>query len=172
MSSSATTPSSFLLFCQASAGEMNLWERLLPVAVERARQTYAHSVECLYNGNGNTGNSLRTLCNCGKGKDLPLTFVKTMSSADSAQPTWHSLMYRAAFSPVYRPTEMWWQTPAYISPAKNIGMIRNRVTARSTRCAKCGREGRLMRCARCRVVYYCSKECQRKDWEHHRRACA
>lgn len=34
----------------------------------------------------------------------------------------------------------------------------------------CGKEGPL-RCGRCRIVHYCSKECQSSDWKYHRLAC-
>ena len=27
-------------------------------------------------------------------------------------------------------------------------------------------------CARCKDYYYCSKECQRKDWSNHKKTCA
>ena len=29
----------------------------------------------------------------------------------------------------------------------------------------------LYRCSRCRIVSYCSKECQVKDWKNHRAFC-
>jgi len=29
----------------------------------------------------------------------------------------------------------------------------------------------MMMCAQCHKVAYCSKECQRNDWKHHRRSC-
>ncbi len=38
-------------------------------------------------------------------------------------------------------------------------------------CAKCGKEAKLAKCARCRVVSYCSKECQQQHWPQHKPAC-
>ena len=44
------------------------------------------------------------------------------------------------------------------------------------RCCCCGiwqtsTENKLNRCSRCRLVYYCSKECQREDWMAHKPNC-
>jgi hypothetical protein len=42
-------------------------------------------------------------------------------------------------------------------------------------CAQCGtkaeRDRRLMKCGRCRDVHYCSKECQMRHWNVHRKWC-
>jgi hypothetical protein len=43
------------------------------------------------------------------------------------------------------------------------------------RCASCGNSNSLSantRCARCKIVHYCSKECQVRDWKlRHRKVC-
>ena len=39
-------------------------------------------------------------------------------------------------------------------------------------CAECGRAPeKLSRCSRCKVVKYCSAECQRKAWDVHKASC-
>jgi hypothetical protein len=38
------------------------------------------------------------------------------------------------------------------------------------KCATCGKEGRK-KCSRCEKIYYCSKECQAKDWTKHKAVC-
>ena len=39
-------------------------------------------------------------------------------------------------------------------------------------CAACGRKAEhLLRCARCKSVWYCGAECQRASWGGHKKAC-
>jgi hypothetical protein len=42
-------------------------------------------------------------------------------------------------------------------------------------CGSCGAltspDGRLKECGKCRVTYFCSRECQAKDWRTHKKAC-
>jgi hypothetical protein len=35
----------------------------------------------------------------------------------------------------------------------------------------CRKFGAFKKCARCRTVYYCSPDCQTKDWKHHKLQC-
>ena len=43
----------------------------------------------------------------------------------------------------------------------------------SHKCANCYKESEteLLRCGKCRRVFYCSKECQLKDWKLHKKMC-
>lgn len=38
-------------------------------------------------------------------------------------------------------------------------------------CGSCGSQGSFQKCSRCKAVFYCSKECQRKDWPTHKYSC-
>lgn len=38
-------------------------------------------------------------------------------------------------------------------------------------CDACGQSNPAMRCARCQLVYYCGRECQRRHWTEHRPDC-
>lgn len=130
------------------------------MAVERARQTYAHATDCTYV----RAEPSLPLCGCGKGKDLPLTFVERMKKSVNtvgARLPLHSLFYRAALSPLYVPLE---KHPMLLE--KKVPKATNTST-----CAKCGKAGNSLRCARCRRVVYCSKKCQREDWKAHKPGC-
>ena len=44
------------------------------------------------------------------------------------------------------------------------------------RCGQCGvwqsdTERKLERCSGCKLVYYCSRECQKRDWKEHKAHC-
>ena len=36
----------------------------------------------------------------------------------------------------------------------------------------CKKDSCAMKCSKCRVIYYCGRECQTKDWKAHKRVCA
>ncbi|KAK3638452.1 Egl nine 1 [Elasticomyces elasticus] len=38
-------------------------------------------------------------------------------------------------------------------------------------CGVCGKDGYLLKCARCKVPFYCSKPCQVQDWPVHKLIC-
>jgi hypothetical protein len=38
-------------------------------------------------------------------------------------------------------------------------------------CALCSSKGSSKKCSRCMKVYYCSRECQRQDWQTHKTNC-
>eukprot|EP01084_Bolivina_argentea_P313568 543010_1 len=41
-----------------------------------------------------------------------------------------------------------------------------------TKCGNCGKDNALKRCASCKVIYYCTKECQAMHWKNgHKKIC-
>lgn len=144
---------------QAYPGELNLWAKLLPVAVERARQTYSHTANCAYAKSSDTS---PTLCSCGRGKDLPPDFMHSIELANAMgeRVPVHTLVYRAALSPVYAPPDQ----------SSIVAVVKTIMTAPSG-CAECGEKGKSMKCTRCRKVSYCSKECQVQHWRKHKPFC-
>lgn len=142
---------------QACPGEIDLWESMLPVAVERARQTYAHTAECTYTKLGSSG---WTLCSCGKGKDLPPAFEESMQQVNTPGSLVHPLFYRTVLSPL-------------LAPAEAFSAQRFQTAPAAAGCAKCGNGGpALMKCSRCHKVSYCSRNCQRLHWKIHKGACS
>ena len=41
-----------------------------------------------------------------------------------------------------------------------------------SRCFRCHRQGKLGGCARCKIVKYCGRGCQKADWADHKHECA
>jgi hypothetical protein len=64
---------------------------------------------------------------------------------------------------------------SFVHDALKITADRNKVTAVNA-CVTCSKSvpavAALKKCKACRVVYYCSKECQRVDWPRHKRECS
>lgn len=49
------------------------------------------------------------------------------------------------------------------------------IEPRDLKCAGCHQDRpleELEKCGRCMNVYYCNKECQRKDWPLHKKTCS
>jgi hypothetical protein len=38
-------------------------------------------------------------------------------------------------------------------------------------CASCGKKGKVLRCAKCKSVAYCGRECQQSGWAAHKKEC-
>ena len=60
-----------------------------------------------------------------------------------------------------------------IMPAKPIEKkLAEELNSAWPTCASCGKHSQdLKRCARCKAVAYCSKECQKKHWKQHKSVC-
>lgn len=39
-------------------------------------------------------------------------------------------------------------------------------------CVSCSKVDNLKRCAKCHTTQYCSRDCQKKDWNAHKKVCA
>ena len=44
-------------------------------------------------------------------------------------------------------------------------------TKSTTTCRVCQKPNATKRCSRCNIVWYCSPECQKKDWKTHKPVC-
>lgn len=138
---------------------------LLPVVVERARQTYVHASNCAYS-EPKTSPGGPVLCDCGRGNDLPSAFVRALEllTAAESDDSLHRCFYRAALSPLY-------SAPGAMVTTKAGSKAAGSATATADKCAKCSKAEGTLRCSRCRKVSYCSKECQRAHWKSHKIKC-
>lgn len=55
-----------------------------------------------------------------------------------------------------------------VGDAQAAGDASSQVTV----CAVCNQTDKLLRCSRCKAVFYCTKEHQKHDWKRHREFCA
>ena len=136
-------------------GEVRALKQLMPALVERCRSSWMHAENCEYKVQGQIPltNAMEQdpLCNCGRGKN-----VEGMHRV----PLWSKLapyVTRIALSPLFA-----------VSYLETVG----RDPARYM-CFVCRGKGKpkLMTCSACQKVRYCSKICQKKDWNKHKQRC-
>jgi hypothetical protein len=146
-------------------GEAVAWKQLLPALVERCR-TWKHGRNCEYLAKKKVPLSLEydgdPLCSCGKGKDVTPEFLRE-DGWKSAIP----FVTRIAIGPLYG-----------VPYAENVGgyltwEIPGKSSPPEKRCQNCGGLGkpRLLVCSVCKVVSYCSPDCQKLDWKAHKGSC-
>jgi hypothetical protein len=151
--------------------ELSMWKQVLPSWVERCRTSWNHGDECEYRAAGKTPltdqhDDAQFLCSCGQGVfpgDFTLAGVPRWLSIASKYST------RAAISPVF-----WapFADEVYLPLNDDLG-----IPTPSGGCNVCGvmrkKDGKmLMKCGSCRLVEYCSVECQKKDWKKHKALCS
>ena len=61
-------------------------------------------------------------------------------------------------------------TPTEDDAATHVDRALNKMLLKGPDCAKCGQISACKQCA-CKLVYYCSKDCQREDWADHKARC-
>ncbi|KAJ6608100.1 hypothetical protein B0H10DRAFT_2068943, partial [Mycena sp. CBHHK59/15] len=131
--------------------EMKAWKQLLPALAERCR-SWSHTRNCEYASRGRIPLSAEMhdnpLCSCGRGKDVEgMEKVKTWKK-------FAPLVTRIAMAPLF--------AVSYLEP-----VVRDPNTSR---CSVC-RGKPTKECSECKRVRYCSRYCQRKDWDAHKPKC-
>jgi hypothetical protein len=177
----------------------SLWNAILPVFAERCR-TWAHkSQTCEYNIRNSIPPKVAEigespLCSCGKGK-VPRDFLQ-----DAQSPFLKDVLakyaYRIAISPCFVLPYVESFIPDPMKNPRPTGPLGTTATAATTQnltssasfdlvtdmnnCGHCGKSERtledgtrqpLLTCKRCKMIKYCSKECQKQHWEAHKVFC-
>lgn len=148
----------------SDAAEFRMWKQALPAWVERCRE-WSHGDKCEYRAmsgltippsSPTSDDAPLILCSCGRGV-FPAD--STLSEAVRRYAT------RAAISPVF-----WgpFTEEAYLPPPDAQG---GSGVCRGCKGKKTKEGKALMKCGRCRVVEYCSAECQKGDWATHKKVC-
>ncbi|KAF8957173.1 hypothetical protein BDZ97DRAFT_118334 [Flammula alnicola] len=58
------------------------------------------------------------------------------------------------------------------TPKKFIKEMRSNIAVACAQCTKYAEEGKeLLRCGKCKIAWYCSKDCQKKQWPIHKQVC-
>jgi hypothetical protein len=158
--------------CQIRVGdeELQLWKMLLPAMVERCRD-WEHRSSREYLTERRIPLSVEyghtPICVCGNGK-LPSKFIPGLPGWDAVAKYATRVAIAPCFSvpfvePVMPPMRQPRVVAAAAVPAERCGLYGQ---------AQSLGGGNLRKCGRCRVVKYCSEECQRRDWKGHRKVCA
>eukprot|EP00040_Diaphanoeca_grandis_P029139 m.169804 g.169804 ORF g.169804 m.169804 type:complete len:1172 (-) comp31590_c0_seq1:109-3624(-) len=50
-------------------------------------------------------------------------------------------------------------------------MTKKRSTEHISICASCGKPGAIAKCARCKVIHYCDRKCQKNHYKQHKKLC-
>lgn len=138
------------------------WRHLLPSLVERCR-TWTHTPSCAYLTHGGVpmcpgagaDPEKRPFCACGVG-------VGTETMPQAFKPL-SAYVTRIAISPLFA-----------VPYLEKVGMSPDDdEPTDQRRCGACGKQGgSLSLCGKCKMVRYCSKACQVKDWKVHKKNCA
>ncbi|KAI6098797.1 hypothetical protein EV401DRAFT_2278628 [Pisolithus croceorrhizus] len=154
-----------LVLIKTNAHESEAWRHLLPFFIERCR-TWKHRPNCEYlvhdsiprYPNAGSDPNKVSWCSCGMGIGTEALRGR-YGSVEAKYAT------RAAISPLF--------IVPYLEYAETMEPAHVPLVGPAlARCAACGKGGvPLSRCNRCKANKYCSKDCQVKDWQTHKRNC-
>ena len=84
-----------------------------------------------------------------------------------------SLMQPSSLSNFLSALGQFGDVPHRNSELQNHQQSSKAILPKSATCENCkGREKKMMVCGQCRQAYYCSRECQKKNWKEHKKICS
>ena len=161
------------------------WKVLLPSLVERCR-TWEHTSKCEYVTRGviplSTQHGEVPICECGKGK---------VTDVFRRRKEWSPFLpyvTRVAISPLFAVSYQesvagglrdTFGSEKSKKPALNSGSasgsgIKEVEIDNSVRCGSCDKtlsQSEAKVCGKCKIVAYCSRDCQLEDWKVHKSSC-
>ncbi|KAK0243382.1 hypothetical protein EDD85DRAFT_814852 [Armillaria nabsnona] len=141
-----------MLIIKTHSAEIRAWKQMLPAITECCR-TWRHTNNCEYLARGIPASvdiSETPLCSCGLGHGASSYFKD--SGLDKRLCNY---VTAAAISPFFA-----------LSFLESMGRSQIRCAAQD-----CSKTEGLKRCARCRMISYCSALCQKSDWKRHKAVC-
>jgi len=162
----------------ATAEHLKCWSETLPSMVESAR-TWEHTANCEYKMEGIPRKGPIPICSCGKGK-VGQEFRDVVKWRQFS-----GLVTRVAIQPIFPVPWLEAPRPIITAAADNGGRktqntpstnpaTNNEGTATKPMpnvCKVCSKEVAGKMCGKCKLVAYCSRECQAKDWKEHKKVC-
>ncbi|KIK55168.1 hypothetical protein GYMLUDRAFT_48134 [Collybiopsis luxurians FD-317 M1] len=158
--------------------EMRAWKQLIPALVERCRQTWMHQDDCEYIKTGRVPLSYaigeNVICHCGQGRDVEGMLRKKewkrfapFSTRIAISPLYAVSYMDSVVGNLFRKND---RKAGAEEASKKLGEL-SLSESHGEGCRKCGSNGQLLACGRCKKVKYCSKKCQQDDWKTHKRLC-
>ena len=150
-----------------TSDEVKAWKHLLPAFTERCRK-WTHTADCEYLSKGiPVSEEFRQspLCACGRGKNIGPFFAQNENWRHFAP-----YVTRAAISPLF--------ASLFVDTfggdlASNVSYGPGHDVQKDKICANCRGPGKpkLLLCAACKNIRYCSPSCQQADWKNHKKSC-
>jgi hypothetical protein len=157
---------------ESSDSLLKIWKSALPAMAERCRD-WDHKETCEYKTR-HPGDGI-WMCSCGKGKVQP-DFLEVQEWIPFAPNVIRFALSPLLSEPFVEQTreqllERFRHKMEHQAFDELIGDFEKFSGSMLKACAGCGSTEHTKKCGRCEVVYYCGRECQKKDWKNHKSAC-